>query len=118
MMKTAADSSIGHDFSTSESNRELNFRVIQRAAELLQDKLRIDEVASGDLYDRLACKRCSSFDRQSHAKEGQDYYLDPYMSPYWGPMIQHSKFVEMPKKIIDQGKKIRMRFIYGNNSRN
>lgn len=51
----------------------------------MQDKLRYDEAACGDLYDRMACKRFADYARSSN--NGNEYFIDPYRSQQWGPMV-------------------------------
>eukprot|EP00600_Ochromonadales_sp_CCMP1393_P007405 CAMPEP_0174961156 /NCGR_PEP_ID=MMETSP0004_2-20121128/4087_1 /TAXON_ID=420556 /ORGANISM="Ochromonas sp., Strain CCMP1393" /LENGTH=104 /DNA_ID=CAMNT_0016209577 /DNA_START=52 /DNA_END=363 /DNA_ORIENTATION=+ len=74
----------------------MDLKVVEKASETLQDKLRLDET-NPDLSEQ--------FTFRPDILGSQRYYIEPYRS-LWGPMVEYGEFIPLPKKILDQYAKI------------
>jgi len=70
----------------------MDFKVLDKASESLQERLRLDE-CNPDLGDQFAYR--------PDVLGSQRYFVEPYRS-LWGSMIEYGDFVPLPKRVLDQ----------------
>jgi hypothetical protein len=75
----------------------LAIQILEKAADVIVDKLKADETLP-DLDEQF---RASSQDIGHHK-----YFLLPYKNWIWGQGVEHSNFVALPPKILDEYRKI------------
>eukprot|EP01038_Epipyxis_sp_PR26KG_P007824 gene7824-10628_t len=81
---------------THDRNKEKDFQALEKASDTLQEKLRLDE-SSFDLYDQ--------FQYRTDIPGSHKYFVEPYKQSF-GSLIEHSNFIALPSRILEEYNKI------------
>lgn len=84
--------------SLSKRNKESDFDIISKSSSSISIQLKSDE-SKPDLETQF---RTSSSQDVGHHR----YFLTPYKSPSWGQSVEHTNFVPLPAKLLDQYRNI------------
>ena len=77
------------------AKRNQDFQIVEKAAELLTEKLQQDEKVP-DLEEQFR-----SQDSGHHR-----YFVWPYKNEYWGDAIDHANFIPLPQRVRDQYQRV------------